>query len=219
MDVIFFGPPGAGKGTQAKILQQRFGIRQVSTGDLLREHRRREDDIGRRAQAYLDRGLLVPDDVILDIIRVELDKGGTLLFDGFPRTRAQAEALATLLQQHGKGLPLLVVFELDRAEVFRRLMGRWTNPKTGRVYHDIYDPPPPDKIDVDGTPLVRRPDDLPETIETRYDVYRKEADELLRYYREILGGNIVDVDARLPVESAAELIARKLQAPPRPITQ
>lgn len=219
MDVIFFGPPGAGKGTQAKILQQRFGIRQVSTGDLLREHRRREDDIGRRAQAYLDRGLLVPDDVILDIVRAELDKGDTLLFDGFPRTRAQAEALTTLLQERGKGLPLLVVFNLDKEEVFRRLMGRWTNPKTGRVYHDTYDPPPPNKIDVDGTPLVRRRDDLPETIETRYDVYRSEADELLDYYRKTLGTNIVDVDARLPIGSASELIADKLQSSPRPIKQ
>jgi len=219
LDVIFFGPPGAGKGTQAKILQQRFGLRQVSTGDLLREHRRREDEIGRRAQAYLDRGLLVPDDVIIDIVRAEIDRGDDLLFDGFPRTRAQAEALTGLLQERGKGLPLLVVFNLDKEEVFRRLMGRWTNPRTGRVYHDIYDPPPPNKIDVDGTPLVRRADDQPETIQTRYDVYRNEAEELLDYYRRSLGDNIVEVDARSPVDVVSGKIAGKFSAPPRSLRQ
>ena len=219
MDVIFFGPPGAGKGTQAKILQQLFGVRQVSTGDLLREHRRREDDIGRRAQAYLDRGLLVPDDVILDIVRAEVDRGDRLLFDGFPRTRPQAEALTALLQEQGRGLPLLVVFNLDKAEVFKRLLGRWTNPKTGRVYHDLYDPPPTNKVDDDGTPLVRRGDDRPETIETRYDVYRNEADQLLDYYKQTLGDNIVEVDARLPVEKVTDLIKNKFESRPRPIKQ
>lgn len=217
MDVIFFGPPGAGKGTQAKILQQRFGIRQISTGDLLREHRREGTDLGKRAEPYLKRGDLVPNDIILAIVERELEKPDRVLFDGFPRTREQAEALRKLLVEHGRGDPLLVVFDMDDDEVFKRLLGRWTNPKTGRVYHESYDPPPANHIDSDGTHLVRREDDRPETIQNRLRIYWDAAQKLLDYYEESLGGNIVRVDARRSVDEVARRIEEKLDAEPRQV--
>jgi adenylate kinase len=216
MDVIFFGPPGAGKGTQAKILEQRFGIKQISTGDLLRHHRREGTALGKRAEPYLRRGDLVPDDVILDIVGTELDKPGCdrVLFDGFPRTRDQAEALRKLLRAHGRGDPLLVVFDMDDDEVFKRLLGRWTNPKTGRVYHEIYDPPPTSRIDADGTALVRREDDQLETIKNRLRVYWEAAQPLLDYYEKALGGNIIHVDARKPVDEVTQRIETRLTTGP-----
>lgn len=214
MDVIFFGPPGAGKGTQAKILEQRFGIKQISTGDLLREHRRKGTEHGKRAEPYLKRGDLVPDDIIADIVGTELNKPGNdrVLFDGFPRTRDQAKALNKLLQAHGRGDPLLVVFDMDDDEVFKRLLGRWTNPKTGRVYHEVYDPPPTAGVDGDGTALVRREDDRPETIQNRLRVYWEAAQPLLDYYEKALGGNIVHVDAVRSVDEVAQQIEARLDS-------
>jgi adenylate kinase len=221
VDLIFFGPPGAGKGTQAKILQERFGVRQVSTGDLLRHHRNAGTELGKRAEPYLQRGDLVPDDIILDIVGDEMkNPESVLLFDGFPRTREQARALSRLLDRHGRGDPLLVVFRMDDDEVYKRLLGRWTNPKTGRVYHEVYDPPPPGGVDADGTRLVRRDDDRAETIRNRLEVYREAAKPLLDYYERTLGaGNIVYIDARDSVENVAEQIAAKLGTPPRSVTR
>lgn len=215
MDVIFFGPPGAGKGTQAKILQQRFGITQISTGDLLREHRRAGTEHGKRAEPYLKKGDLVPDSVIMDIVGTELEKPGRdrVLFDGFPRTRDQAEALGKLLREHGRGDPLLVVFDMDDDEVYKRLLGRWTNPKTGRVYHEVYDPPPSSRTDADGTELVQREDDRPETIKNRLRVYWEAAHPLLDYYAHVLEGNIIHVDARGSVDEVTRQIEARLDSP------
>lgn len=179
MDVIFFGPPGAGKGTQAKLLEGQF--RQISTGALLREHRRAGSELGKKAQSYLDRGDLVPDEVVMQIVRAELAKGGDVLFDGFPRTKAQAEALTDLLRELGRGQPTVIVFNVDEDEVIKRLL------------------------------LRQRGDDRPETIKNRLAVYRRETEPLIEYYKATLGDNVHEVPAHLSVDAVAESIRHWLR--------
>src|SRR5215469_9142879 len=133
-DIVLLGGPGAGKGTQAQILVKRFGYRQISTGDLLREHRNQGTELGKAAEGYMKRGDLVPDELIIKMVEGELRDDAGLLFDGFPRTVAQAEALDALLQSRGRGMPSAVYFEISRPQLEERLLGRWTNPRTGRVY-------------------------------------------------------------------------------------
>src|SRR5579872_5898657 len=164
MDVIFIGPPGAGKGTQAQILQRELGMRQLSTGDILRRHRSEGTALGRKAQAYMERGDLVPDDVIIAMVEDELRKPGDVLFDGFPRTVAQAEALDALMKKQGRSVGV-VLFDIPLNVVYERLTGRWSNAKTGRVYHEKFNPPKAHGIDdEDGSALVQRDDDKPETV-------------------------------------------------------
>src|SRR5471030_1279157 len=134
MILVFLGPPGAGKGTQAKILEERYGMRQISTGDILRRHRAENTPLGIEAQGYMDSGKLVPDDLIIRMMEQELAKPGDVIVDGFPRTIPQAEAFDALLAK--KGTPSkAVVFDINPSELIERLSGRWTNPRTGRVYH------------------------------------------------------------------------------------
>jgi len=205
-DIILLGGPGAGKGTQAQILQKRFGYRQVSTGDLLRQHRVQGTQLGKAAEGYMQRGELVPDDLIIDMVKGELREGEAVLFDGFPRTVAQAQALDTLLESRGRGLPGAVYFEIPRPLLEERLLGRWTNPRTGRVYHEKFDPPKVAGIcDEDGGPLVQREDDRPETIKKRLDVFELQTMPLVDYYE--TRGRLARIDATLAVEDVShELI-------------
>jgi adenylate kinase len=183
-DVVLLGGPGAGKGTQAQILQREFGYHQISTGDLLREHRKNGTELGVAAEDYMQRGELVPDDLIVKMVEGELRSEEAVLFDGFPRTVAQAEALDALLESRGRGLPGAIYFEIPRAGLEERLLGRWTNPRTGRVYHERFNPPHVAGIDdEDGGPLVQRDDDKPETIKRRLDVFEAQTMPLVDYYR------------------------------------
>jgi adenylate kinase len=205
MDVIFLGPPGAGKGTQAKILEERHGFRQLSTGDILRAHRRDGTALGKQAQEYMDRGDLVPDEIIIGMVEGELAKGGNVLFDGFPRTVRQAEALDALLQRQ-KRQAAAVLFDIPLAMVRERLVGRWSNPKTGRVYHEKFNPPKVAGIDdEDGTPLVQRDDDKPETVSHRLAVYEKQTAPLIDYYADRL--KRIDADARVDAVTRDLLLA------------
>jgi len=183
VDIVFLGGPGAGKGTQAQILQKHFGYRQISTGDLLRAHKRDGTELGKAAADYMSRGALVPDDLIIKMVEGELSDDAAL-FDGFPRTVAQAQALDEMLTKRGRGLPGVVYFEAPRAVLEERLLGRWTNPRTGRVYHEKFNPPQvPGICDEDGGPLEQRPDDKAEIIKKRLDVFEAETMPLVDFYK------------------------------------
>jgi adenylate kinase len=204
-DVILLGGPGAGKGTQAQILQKRLGYRQISTGDLLREHRNKGTELGKAAQEFMKRGDLVPDDLMIKMVEGELQGNAGVLFDGFPRTVAQAQALDALLESRGRGLPGAVYFEISRPLLEERLLGRWTNPRTGRLYHEKFSPPKVAGIcDEDGGPLVQREDDKPETIKKRLDVFEAQTMPLVAYYRD--RDRLATIDATQPVEHVTHML-------------
>ena len=204
-DVVLLGGPGAGKGTQAQILQKQFGFRQISTGDLLREHRNKGSELGKAAEDFMKRGDLVPDDLIINMVDGELHEGESVLFDGFPRTIAQAEALDALLDSEGRGLPEAVYFDISRPQLEERLLGRWTNPRTGRVYHEKFNPPRVAGIcDDDGGPLVQREDDKPETIKKRLDVFEAQTMPLVDYYD--ARGRLARIDATQAVDHVTHML-------------
>jgi adenylate kinase len=185
--LVLLGPPGAGKGTQAKLLQEHFGIPQVSTGDMLRKAVKTGSRFGRAAKAYMDRGELVPDDVILKIVEERLEhddcRAGYLL-DGFPRTLAQAEALELMLASHDCPVEAAVDLRVPRAELVRRLSGRRTCEACGTMFHVIFNPPTKAGVcDRCGGKLVQRSDDREETIEARLVVYERDTMPLEGFYR------------------------------------
>jgi adenylate kinase len=186
LNLILLGPPGAGKGTQAERLQEDFPLAYVATGDILRQAVADETDLGREAKAYMDRGELVPDDVIIGVIleRLAGDSDDGFLLDGFPRTVAQAEALDTALAEREKQLSAVLLIDVPPDDIVRRLSGRRVCEK-GHVYHVEHNPPKEDGVcDVDGTALRQRDDDREETIRKRLDVYRDQTSPLIDYYDE-----------------------------------
>jgi adenylate kinase len=215
MILIFLGPPGAGKGTQAKILEDQFGYRQISTGDLLRKHRREGTALGQEAQSYMDSGKLVPDDLIIRMMDGELANVTDVILDGFPRTIAQAQALDELLRQKGLTAGALL-FDVPRTDLEERLIGRWTHPASGRVYHERFNPPKQAGTDdVSGEPLVQRPDDKAETIRTRLDVYDKETAPLVQYYQRSADGNrLTALNGLAPIPEVTERIKRVIAVRP-----
>jgi len=205
MILVLLGPPGAGKGTQAKVLEEKFGMRQISTGDILRANRRQGTPLGKEAQSYMDAGELVPDDLIIRMMEPELASVGGKLLDGFPRTVAQAEALDALLQKNGAAPAKSIHFVVDFDVLMDRLTGRWTNPRNGRSYHEKYNPPKVEGVDdEDGGPLVQRDDDKPEAIENRLSVYKKQTLPLIEYYEG--SGRLENVDALLPINTVSQQI-------------
>jgi adenylate kinase len=212
MNLIFLGPPGAGKGTQAKVLEERFGYRQVSTGDILRANKRDKTPLGLKAQSYMDSGALVPDDVIIDMMEPVLDAAGNVIFDGFPRTVAQAKALDDLLRRKGKSA-VAVLFDVDRDVLTGRLTGRWTHEASGRTYHADHNPPKVAGIDdVTGEPLIQRPDDKEETIRTRLAVYDEQTSPLIAYYDDPRDARLVRLDALAPIAAVTEQLVKVVSA-------
>ncbi len=208
-DVVLLGAPGAGKGTQAQILCDRFGFVQLSTGDLLRAHRSRGSELGKEAEGYMTRGELVPDALIVKMVEGELRPGSAVIFDGFPRTIPQAEALDAMLEARGRGLPVAIYFRIERALLEERLLGRWSNPRTGRVYHERFNPPAVAGIDdEDGGPLVQRDDDKPETVRKRLDVFEAQTMPLVEYYRQV--GRLESIDASAAVGDVAHQLVHAL---------
>jgi adenylate kinase len=212
MRLIFLGPPGAGKGTQAQILQERFGAKQISTGDILRENRNKGTELGKTAEQFMLSGALVPDEVIIKMIEAELDKlQGGFIMDGFPRTVAQAEAFDAMLDRKNLGLDGVVLFNADRSTLFTRLTARWTNPRTGKSYNAVTNPPRAAGVDdEDGGPLVQREDDKPETVNKRLDVYERQTAPLVDYYRGT--GKLIEVNALASVGDVTDEIVRKVGA-------
>lgn len=190
--LMFLGPPGAGKGTQAQRLADDFCIPQISTGDMLREARRKKTELGKKAGAYMDAGDLVPDEVVIGIVAERLDEDDAsdgFILDGFPRTVGQAEALSEM----GVELDGVVNIEVGEKEVIRRLGGRLSCPSCGASYHVEFSPPSDDGVcDKCGAELVKRPDDQPEAIRQRLESYEQKTSPLVAFYDE--RGKLLNVD-------------------------
>ncbi|MBV9436654.1 MAG: adenylate kinase [Acidobacteria bacterium] len=207
--IILFGPPGAGKGTQAKQIVERYGIPHLSTGDLLRENVKLGTALGQKAKAVMDSGKLVSDDLVNEMVAERLarpDCARGFILDGFPRTVGQAEWLDGFLSARGSKLPLRVFrIAVDQDKLFKRLTGRRTCPACGAIYN-IYTNPPrvPDSCDKDGTSLTFRKDDSEEAIGTRLKAYENETLPLADYYRQ--RGILTEVDG----DAAADDVSRQL---------
>jgi adenylate kinase len=188
LNLILLGPPGAGKGTQAERLQEDFDVAYIATGDILRQAVADGTELGRQAKAYMDRGELVPDDVVIGVILDSVGSEAALdgfLLDGFPRNAEQAEALEAALARRGRRLTAVLYIEAPDEEIIRRLSGRRVCVKAGHVYNVHSDPPKRDGVcDQDGSRLVQRDDDREETIRKRLEVYREQTAPLVRFYEE-----------------------------------
>jgi adenylate kinase len=184
--VAFLGPPGAGKGTQARDLAQEWGVLHLATGDMLREAVAAGSPLGREAKGYMDKGALVPDDVIIRMMGERLGAAGRgFILDGFPRTIAQAEALAKLLKDLGQTLDTVVYFDVSEPELLRRLTGRRVCRKCGHSYHLTSNPPKRAGVcDECGGELYQRDDDGEATVRNRLEVYQRQTAPLLDYYRQ-----------------------------------
>jgi adenylate kinase len=182
MRILLLGMPGAGKGTQAQFLIERYGIPQISTGDMLRSAVKAGSPLGKQARAFMDKGALVPDDIVIGLVReraAQADCQKGYILDGFPRTLPQAEAL----RRAGIGLDHVVEFDVGDDEILRRLSGRRVHPGSGRTYHVDFAPPKvAGKDDVTGEPLVQRPDDREETVKNRIVTYHAQTKPLVDYY-------------------------------------
>ena len=192
MKLVLLGPPGAGKGTQAKAICSTFGIPQISTGDMLRAAISGGTQLGKRVQAVMDRGDLVSDDIIIRLVEERIsaaDCANGFLFDGFPRTIAQAEAL----EAARVAIDAVVEITIPDEEVVRRMSGRRVHPGSGRVYHVLFNPPrEPDRDDETGEPLLQRDDDREETVRDRLEVYREQTHPLVAFYKARSGGGGVN---------------------------
>ena len=187
MRVAFLGPPGAGKGTQARDLAQEWGALHLATGDMLREAVAAGSTLGREAKSYMDKGALVPDDVIIRMMaeRLGAAAGRGFILDGFPRTIAQAEALARLLKDLGQTVDTVVYFDVSEPELLRRLTGRRVCRTCGHSYHVTSNPPKRAGVcDACGGELYQRADDGEATVRNRLEVYRRQTAPLLDYYRQ-----------------------------------
>src|SRR6266849_2713368 len=199
--VIFLGPPGAGKGTQAKELAKKYGVPHLSTGDMLREHVSKGTPLGKAANPIMERGDLVPDSLVLQMVRERIERPDCahgFVFDGFPRTVAQAKYLGELLRHHGFKRPFVIHLAIDTSTLLRRLTGRRTCKVGGEIYN-IYERPPKvaGRCDADGGELVQRGDDREEVIRERLAAYERQTRPLVEYYRR--QGVLEDVDGSADV--------------------
>lgn len=182
MRILLLGLPGAGKGTQAQFLVQRYKIPQISTGDMLRAAMKSHSPLGNEARSFMDRGALVPDPLVIELVKERIqapDCAKGFIMDGFPRTLPQAEAL----RRAGIDINFVIEIEVADDEILRRMSGRRVHPASGRSYHvDFHPPQVPDRDDVTGEPLVQRPDDNEETVKKRIRTYHDQTKPLVNYY-------------------------------------
>jgi adenylate kinase len=212
--IVLLGPPGVGKGTQAKILGEQTGLAHISSGDLFRENMKNQTELGKHAQTFINKGELVPDDVTIAMIRDRLTRPdcqtGAIL-DGFPRTTAQADALAKMLADDFNGkvdkVPYITASEKVLVE---RLSGRWTCRANGHVFHDKNNPPKQAKVcDVDGSELYQRDDDKSETVVRRIQVYLEQTAPLITYYRQ--RGNLIEINGTQHIREVTKSLVSALK--------
>jgi adenylate kinase len=208
LNLVLLGPPGSGKGTQGERLQEDFRLPYYATGDILREAVREETEIGKEAKEYMDRGDLVPDEVIIGVISERLNSGESddgFILDGFPRTEPQAEALDDAMEDLGRDLTAAVLIDVPDAEVVRRLSGRRICAKKGHVFHVEFDPPKNEDVcDVCGARLLIRDDDKPEVVEHRLETYHEKTAPLVDYYER--AGILRRVDGALEPDEVSDRI-------------
>jgi adenylate kinase len=213
--LVLVGPPGAGKGTQAEFIAERFSIPKISTGDIFRTNVSGGTELGKLAKSYMDAGDLVPDKVTIAMVRDRLgepDAAAGFLLDGFPRNVAQAYELDSMLGDLGTSLDVVLELEVDSEEVVKRLSGRRMCRKCGHIWHVLYDPTKVDGIcDRCGGDLFQRDDDKAETVRHRLDVYAEQTSPLIQFYTG--RGQLVIVDAFGPVEDVTERAITALTAP------
>ncbi len=215
MVLILLGPPGVGKGTQSELLSRELGFRKIATGDLLREARDDDTPLGRKAQGYMDAGELVPDDLIIALVEEKLAglaPDSPVLFDGFPRTVGQAEALDGALRDAGREVDRVVVLEAPEEVVVRRISGRRIG-AAGRVYNVYDDPPRVNGVcDETGKPLIHRKDDQPDTVRRRLQVYVAQTEPIVDYY-ERSEPSVVRVDGTGGIEATHDDVRAALRGP------
>ncbi len=212
MKVIMLGAPGAGKGTQAKMISDKYKIPQISTGDIFRANIRDNTELGQKASSYMNQGLLVPDELTCDLVVDRITKedcASGYILDGFPRTIPQAEALTKALEKMGTKVDFAIDVEVPDENIVKRMSGRRVCLKCGAPYHIVFNPPKKENIcDVCGSELTFRDDDKPETVQKRLDVYHSQTQPLIDYYRE--KGVMHSVDGTKKMEEVFDDICKVL---------
>ena len=210
MKILLLGPPGGGKGTQSKFLMSKFKIPQISTGDMLRAHVKNDTILGKKAKEFMDKGELVTDSLILDMMEVrfqEKDCENGFILDGFPRTIKQAEGLDELFQKTNQKLDHVLVIDVEDDEIVSRMGGRRMHPESGRVYHVKYNPPKNEgKDDVTNEALIIRDDDKEETVRNRLLVYHNQTKPLINYYKK----NVININGSQAIDKVKSSIIEKL---------
>ena len=210
MNLILFGAPGAGKGTQSSLLIEKKGMTQISTGDLFRAAIKGQTELGKKAQEYMDKGQLVPDSIVIGMVEEVLRKGlNSFILDGFPRTVAQAEALEVLLKKMNISIGKAIFLEVPMEILMSRLTGRRVCKSCGTVYHIVSKPPTMEgKCDVCGGEVVQRNDDKEDVIASRLKVFQDTGSPVLKYYQDL--GRLIKVDAELTADEIFEKISSKV---------
>jgi len=212
MRLVLLGAPGAGKGTQCKNIVAEYGLQHLSSGDILRRHRAKGTELGKKAQSYMDAGDLVPDEIIIEMMREAIKQAppAGFVLDGFPRTVKQAAELDRALAGDA-AIDAVVNLQIDDEVVAARMTGRRSCPKCGAVYHvENLKPMVEGRCDHDGTELVQRPDDTPEVVANRLETYHRQTEPLVDYYRK--HGTVIDIDADRDPEEVRASIFEKLDA-------
>ncbi len=210
MRILLLGPPGGGKGTQSKFLMEKFNIPQISTGDMLRAHVKKDTELGKQAKEFMNKGELVTDSLILDMMAVrfkESDCKNGYILDGFPRTIAQAEGLDELLIKINQKLDYVIVINVNDDDIVERMGGRRMHPSSGRVYHIKYNPPKNEgKDDITNEDLIIRDDDKENTVRNRLTVYHTQTKPLIEYYHK----NVISIDGSQKIEDVKNNILKKI---------
>ena len=211
MKILLLGPPGGGKGTQSKFLMEKFNIPQISTGDMLRNHVKNGTNLGKKAKEFMDKGELVTDSLILDMMEIrfkEKDCEKGFILDGFPRTIIQAQGLEKLFQKTNQKLDHVIVINVEDDDIVERMGGRRVHPDSGRTYHIKYNPPKNENLD-DKTnePLIIRDDDKEKTVRNRLSVYHNQTKPLIEFYKH----SVINIDGSQEIQTVKHTILNKLK--------
>lgn len=213
MKLVILGPPGAGKGTQAEYIVEKYNIPHISTGDIFRENIKNNTELGKKAKSYMDKGLLVPDDLVIALVEDRLNKDDAkegFLLDGFPRTVAQAVSLDSILDKNDEKLNKVINISVDPEILIERAVGRRVCKTCGMTYHVKFNPPKEEGIcDKDGTKLIQRDDDTEETVKTRISVYFDQTAPLIDYYR--AQNLLIDIDGAKDIDKVFDDIVIGLE--------